>query len=348
MTTVLPTGVGSEAVGPAPGLSPVAAVRERYARLYAAATGTGDTAGTPGTTHTTGTPGAPAAGAPWPGAAGALPPYLCRLLNRAAPTGRAARGPYAVLGTDGDPLVPVGTGPLRLRYADGIAPQLLDAVGLGAFRAVRPGPKTTARLAEAADTLPALLPDAAAAVDRYITALVLLKPRGPASPMGDTMTSCAFYGLPFTAFVSGLGLHHMVPGFMFSEPSVYTLQESLYHEALRLALNEERRLVDHFASRDDRVTLVYVSWQSEWRTAEHCLRILYVYAQLARLRAAALRRGLGPEQPVLAEALRSVLACARELANSLAGMRYLFTDTGLRLLDGIEALLPECALEASA
>ncbi|MDG4864946.1 hypothetical protein P8605_43035, partial [Streptomyces sp. T-3] len=271
-------------------------------------------------------------------------------LNQGAPLGAAAEGPQAVLGTDADPLVSVGSGRLRLRYADSVAPHLYDTLGLAGYRAVVPGPKTAARLARAAAALPELLPAAATTVDRYVGALVLLKPSAGVSAPSESMISCSFDGLPFTAFLTGFGLHHLVPGFMFAEPCLYSLQESLYHEALRLALNEEQRLVDHFAHDDDRATLVYVSWRSEWRTAQHCLRMLYVYAHLARLRAAAVQYAARcddstPTEPavteeVLAEALRSVRACARELANSLAGLRYLFSEAGLALLDEIDVLLP--------
>lgn len=320
----LPGGATSRFPLPAPGLSPLEAVRARYASMYAAAT-----------EHTAAT----GADVPWPGAQGPLPPYLCRLLNRGELLGPAAHGPHAVLGTGSDPLVPVGTGPLRLRYATSIAPHLLRTIGSSGFRVVTPGPKTAARLAEAAATLPGLLPEAAAAVESYISVLVLLKPYRPARPMGETVASCAFPGLPFTAFLTGLGLHHLVPGFMFAQPCVYSLQESLYHEALRLALYEEERLADHFASPEARAALVYVSWQSEWRPAEQCLRMLYVYAHLARLRTAALRRGAGPDGGVLAEALRSVLACARELARDLAGRQRLFSGAGRELLDAVEELL---------
>ncbi|WP_419992813.1 hypothetical protein [Streptomyces boninensis] len=328
-TTGAPTPPDAARPDSAWGLSTPDAVRSRYARLYTAATGT--TAG-------------------WAGGDRPLPPYLCRLLNRAEPLGQAAAAPHAVLGTAADPLVAVGTGPLRLRYATGIAPHLLKAVGLTEVRAVTPGPKTTARLTAAADTLPGLLPEAAAVVARYLTALVLLKPAGtrlPAGPTGTMTASCTFTGLPFTAFLSGLGLHHMVPSFMFSQPSVYTLQESLYHEALRLALNEEQRLVAHFDSPESRDAVVYVSWERDWRTAGECLHMLYVYVHLARLRMAALRLGTGPKEPVLGEALRSVLGCAQELANSLGGMRYLFSEAGLELLDYAEGLLPPGEMESS-
>jgi hypothetical protein len=323
-----PPAAARPADGPR-GLSPLDAVRRRYAALYTAATA--DTAAGGG-------------GGVWPGAGGPLPPYLCRLLNRAKAPGRAARAPYAVLATGADPLVAVGSGPLRLRYATAIAPRLLDAVGLRGVRAVRPGPKTTARLAEAADTLGALLPEAATAVERYVTAVVLLKAADSAEAQDRTVCR-AVPGLPFTAFLSGLGLHHMVPAFSFAAPSVYTLQESLYHTALRLALNEERRLAEHFATPRDAATLIYVSWESDWRTAGHCLRRLYVYAHLARLRTAALHAGAGPEEAVLTEALRSVTACARELAGSLGGLRHLFSDAGRALLDCTEALLPPAETE---
>ncbi|MDG4864947.1 hypothetical protein P8605_43040, partial [Streptomyces sp. T-3] len=107
MSTALDKGIGNPAQDgdPAPGLTPLSVIRDRYEALYRAAAGPG---------------------AAWPGKDGSLPPYLCRLLNQGAPLGAAAEGPQAVLGTDADPLVSVGSGRLRLRYADSVAPHLYD------------------------------------------------------------------------------------------------------------------------------------------------------------------------------------------------------------------------------
>lgn len=294
------------------------AVRARYAALLARDGGApGDRSGQPG-----GTP----------------PPYLCGWLNHgrwpAPPPGGEA------LGTADASLVEFGGGPLRLRYATGLSPHVPGELALSGYRTVLPGPRTTARLTEAVDTLPELSPWAARVVGDFVGAVVLLKPRPDLAPLGETMSSCSYAGLPFTVFLTGLGLHRLPPGFMFTEPSVYSLQESLFHEALLLWLNEARRVADPFRSERGRATSVYVSWQNEWWSAERCLRELFVFAHLPTLRAAALERTSGPPAVLLEEALRSARACARELLNSLTGHRDALARPGRELLEEVAGLLP--------
>ncbi|MFD7033115.1 hypothetical protein ACFWAR_34335 [Streptomyces sp. NPDC059917] len=300
-----------------PGLADIAAVRERYAALFERRGGV--------------RPG-------WDRPGAAPPPYLCGSLNGDLPA-PAAPG-AAALGTGAATLVEVGGGPLRLRYATGLASTALTELGLAGYRPVRPGPRTAARLAEAATSLPDLSPWAAGVVGELVGAVVLLKPRPDLAPLSESLSSCSFDGLPFTVFLTGLGLHRLPPGFMFTQPSVYSLQESLFHQALLLWLDESRRLEDPFRDGRARERSMYVSWCGSWWSAERCLRTLFVYAHLARLRSAGLERASGEEAALLAEALRSALACARELLLGLTERRALLSASGLELLGGVARTLP--------
>lgn len=308
---------GAAVLEPSPALAGIDTVRRRYAGLSARAEGVPPGRALPG---------------------GALPPYLCGRLNH----GRWPAGPPGseMLGCADASLVEFGTGALRLRYATGLSPDVMRELNLPGYRTVLPGPRTTARLTEAVDTLPELSPWAAAVVGDFVGAVVLLKPRPDLAPLGETMSSCSFASLPFTVFLTGLGLHRLPPGFMFTEPSVYSLQESLLHEALLLWLNEAERVAAPFCAARDRATKVYVSWHNEWWSAGGCLRELFVYAHLPALRAAALERTSGPRAALLEEALRSADACARELLHSLTARRELFTPAGRELLADLGRLLP--------
>ncbi|GGN45986.1 hypothetical protein [Streptomyces fuscichromogenes] len=233
-----------------------------------------------------------------------------------------------------------GTGSVRLRCAAGPERGVLTELGLGGYRPVPPGPGTGARLAEAADTLAELSPFAAGVVRDMVGAVVLLEPRAGRHPLGATMSSYSSPRLPSTVFVTELGMHRLPPGFMFAEPSVYSLQESLFHEALLLWLNEAHRISRPFRTVRSRAVNVYVSWHNAWWSAERCLRELFVFAHLPALRAAALERARGPQRALLAAAHRSASACARELLGSLGARPELFTRPGLELLEQIARLLP--------
>jgi hypothetical protein len=296
------------------------AVHERYATEF---------------TRRTGSP------PPWTGLPGTPPPYVCGRLNH----GRwpeAAPGNEA-LGLPGAELVEFGTGSLRLRHATGLSPDVLRELGLTGYRTVLPGPRTRARLTEAVDTLPDLSPWAAEVVGDFVGAVVLLAARPGQVPAGETnasWSSCSFGRLPFTVFLTGLGLHRLPPGFMFTEPSVYSLQESLFHEALLLWLNEAHRIEDAFVTELSRATQVYVSWHNTWWSAGRCLRELFVFAHLPALRAVALDWYRGPQRALLGDALRSADACGRELLRSLAVRRELLSPSGQELLDSLALLLP--------
>ncbi|MDX3580114.1 hypothetical protein [Streptomyces sp. FL07-04A] len=301
-------------------------VRQRYAALL-----TGSAAGP----------------VPWsgPGLVDPLPPHLCRRLNlgRAPECGPRSRTAYT--GREDCELVEFGSGALRLRYATALDPAALEDVGLSGYRTVRPGPRTTAWMTQAVDTLPGLCPEAARAVEAFVSVLVLLKPRREQAPLGETMASCSFRELPFTAFLTGLGLHHLPPGFMFTEPSVYSLQESLYHEALHLWLNEIQRTDDHFApARGDgphgRDVKIFVCWQGTWWSAARCLHTLFGYVHLLRLRTAALERAEGAQAVLLEEAVRSARACSSELQHSLLDRPALLSAAGRDLVEWIGASLP--------
>ncbi|MFJ9567876.1 hypothetical protein ACIRQQ_48670 [Streptomyces fuscichromogenes] len=233
-----------------------------------------------------------------------------------------------------------GTGAVRLRCTGGPGRGVLAELGLGGYRPVPPGPGTGARLAEAADTLTELSPFAAGVVRDMVGAVVLLEPRAGRHPLGATMSSYSSPRLPSTVFVTELGMHRLPPGFMFAEPSVYSLQESLFHEALLLWLEEAHRIGRPFRSVRSRAVNVYVSWHNAWWSAERCLRELFVFAHLPALRAAALERARGPQRALLAAAHRSAGACARELLGSLSGRPELFTRPGLELLEQTARLLP--------
>ncbi|NED88360.1 hypothetical protein G3I76_50835 [Streptomyces sp. SID11233] len=302
----------SEATYGAPGSG---AVREHYAADFTRVTGS-----RPAWTDHGGTP----------------PPYASGRPGHDRRTD-AGLGAEALPGAD---LVEFGTGPLRLRYATGLNQDALRELGLTGYRTVLPGPRTTARLTEAVDTLPELSARATEVVGDFVGAVVLLKPRPDRAPMGETMSSCSFSRVPFTVFLTGLGLHRLPPGFMFTQPTVYSLQESLFHEALLLWLNEVDRITDAFETDRGRATQVFVSWHNAWWSAGRCLRELFVFAHLPALRAAALERSRGPRRALLAEALRSANACGQELLGSLAVRRELFTPAGLELLDSLAPLLP--------
>jgi hypothetical protein len=152
-----------------------------------------------------------------------------------------------------------------------------------------------------------------------------------------TFSSTSFHEFPYCTFLTDLSLFCIPPRIFFKSPSMYALQENLYHEALHQQLCtiiQFDAVLPHRTSLS-RLPRIWIPWRAETWDLEHVLHAGYVYAHLLEMRLRA-RRGRSPQDllpEVFDQAIVEGLKASQVLSTGLARHRSSLGPVGQEIVE---------------
>jgi hypothetical protein len=271
-----------------------------------------------------------------------LPPFLCAALVGAGPRRlgavRKLAGRYS--GCDDAELDWIRVQGMELAWCRKVqAPHVLSLTQLTEYGILKKVGRRRALLQRALEELRLYHPTAFETVSQFTSMLVWLEP-GRTQGGGGAFSSTSFYELPHCTFLCDLALFHIPSNVVFRLPSVYALQDNLYHEALHQRLIATIRCRDILDGRRavERCPRIWIPWRRVYWTLEHSLQGGFVYLHLALMRAERCARALEGENPrTLRQAVSEAQSAATHLVKALVKRRAWFGRTGKRLLDEMQA-----------